>query len=46
MRQALWILQKDIRHLWPWVSAVWLLAAVYAVADAAVPRHPVLANLV
>jgi hypothetical protein len=40
--QALWILRKDIRHLWPRALVFWFLAALYAVADASMPRNPVL----
>jgi len=45
MRQALWILQKDIRRMWLRIAVVWLLMAVAAVVDSAAGRHPQLANL-
>ena len=45
MRQALWILRKDVRHLWPYAAVVWVLTAAYAVGEAALPSHPASAIL-
>jgi hypothetical protein len=40
MRQALWILQKDIRHLWPRAAVFVCLAVLYANGDASAPGNP------
>ena len=40
MRQALWILRKDIRHLWPRIALFVGILTVYANGDAAAPYHP------
>jgi hypothetical protein len=45
MRQALWILRKDIRRMRPRIAVVWLLMAAAAVVDSAAGRHPQLANM-
>jgi hypothetical protein len=45
MRQALWILRKDIRRMRPRIAVVWLLMAAAAVLDSAAGRHPQLANM-
>jgi hypothetical protein len=39
IRQALWILRKDIRHLWPRAAVFVALAVAYANGDAATPRQ-------
>ena len=43
MRQALLILRKDVRHLWPQIAVFWALVAGYAYLDAATPGNPKLA---
>jgi hypothetical protein len=45
MRQALWILRKDIRRMGPRIAVVWTLMAAAAVVDSAAGRHPELANM-
>jgi hypothetical protein len=45
MRQALWILRKDIRRMRPRIAVVWLLMAAAAVVDSAAGRHPGLADM-
>ena len=45
MRQALWILRKDIHRMRPRIAVVWLLMAAGAVVDSAAGRHPELANM-
>lgn len=40
MRQALWILRKDIRRMRPRIAVVWLLMPAAAVVDSAAGRHP------
>jgi hypothetical protein len=39
MRQALRILRKDVRHLWPRAAVVVFLVAVYAYIEAIFPRN-------
>jgi hypothetical protein len=39
MRQALWILRKDVRRLWPGLAVLWLLMAAAGFAAAEVPRN-------
>jgi hypothetical protein len=42
MRQALRILMKDVRHLWPRVAIFIVLAAVYAYIEVLFPSNPML----
>lgn len=43
MRQALLLLRKDLRRLWPQVAVFWALLAAYAFLEAATPGNPVIA---
>jgi hypothetical protein len=43
MRQALLILRKDVRHLWPQIACFWAMVAGHAYMDAATPGNPKIA---
>jgi hypothetical protein len=44
MRQALWILRKDVRAMRVRIGLVWTLMAITGVAEAMIGRHPSLAG--